>query len=75
MPFSIRWYDLKRLNANDPDNQVTVRRKFYKTNGTVVLPNDGIVEYVLEPNSRHYAIPIGKDEIAKSNNVIEQNKY
>ena len=75
MPFSIRWYDIKRLNANDPDNKVTVKRNFYKTNGTVVLPNDGIVEYVLEPNSRHYAIPIGKDEIAKSGNVIQQNTY
>lgn len=75
MPFSIRWYDLKRLNATDPENQVTVKRNFYKTNGTVVLPNDGLMEYVLEPNSRHYAIPIGVDEIAKSDGVIQQNTY
>lgn len=75
MPFSIRWYDLKRLNATDPDNKVTVTRTFYKTNGTVPLPNEGVMQYVLEPDSRHYAIPLGKDEIAKSGGVIQQNTY
>ena len=75
MPFSIRWYDLKRLNANDPVNKVTIKRNFYKYTSTAVLPNDGVVTYTLEPGSRHYAIPIHADEIAKSNGVIEQNKY
>lgn len=75
MPFSIRWYDLKRLNANDPENKVTVKKTFYKTNGTVVLPNEGVIEYVLEPDSRHYAIPLGIEEIAKSDGVLQQNEY
>ena len=75
MPFTIRWYDLKRLNANDPDNKVTVTRNFYKYTTTGVLKDDGLVTYTLEPNSRHYAIPIPQDEINKSNGVIEQNKY
>ena len=75
MPFSIRWYDLKRLNANDPDNKVTVTRTFYKYTATSVLKDDGLVTYTLEPNSRHYAIPIPQDEINKSGGVIEQNKY
>lgn len=75
MPFGIRWYDIKRLNANDPSNQVTIKRNFYKYTSTAVLPNDGIVTYTLEPNSRHYAIPLHNDEIAKSNGVIQQNTY
>ena len=75
MPFTIRWYDLKRLNANDPDNKVTIKRKFYKFTNTSVLKNDGLIEYTLEPNSRHYALPIPKEDIDKSNGVIEQNKY
>lgn len=74
-PFSIRWYDLKRLNANDPDNKVTVKRHFYKYTSTGVLPAEGVIEYTLEPNSRHYAIPIPQDEIDKSGGVIVQNKY
>ena len=75
MPFSIRWYDIKRLNANDPDNKVTIKKKFYRYTATSVLPNDGVIEYVLEPDSRHYAIPIYKEEIVKSNGIIQQNTY
>lgn len=75
MPFSIRWYDLKRLNATDPDNKVTIRRRFYKYNSSSVLTGEGVTEYTLEPNSRHYAIPIPQDEIDKSEGAIEQNKY
>ena len=75
MPFTIRWYDLKRLNANDPDNKVTIRRRFYKFNNTSVLKGDGLVDYTLEPNSRHYALPIPREDIEKSDGAIEQNKY
>jgi hypothetical protein len=75
MPFTIRWYDLKRLNANDPDNKVTIRRRFYKFNNTSVLKGDGLVDYTLEPNSRRYALPIPREDIEKSDGAIEQNKY
>lgn len=75
MPFSIRWYDLKRLNATDAANKVTIKRSFYNYTSTGVLPGDGVRDYVLEPGSRHYAIPILTDEIVKSNGVIQQNTY
>ena len=75
MPFTIRWYDLKRLNANDPDNKVTLKRKFYKFTNTSVLKNDDIVEYTLTPDSRRYALPIPKEDIDKSDGAIEQNTY
>jgi len=75
MPFSIRWYDLKRLNANDPANQVTVTKTFYEYNETTILKDKGTKEYVLEPNSRKYAMPIYSGEIDNSDNVIQQNTY
>ena len=65
----------KRLNANDPDNKVTLKRKFYKFTNTSVLKNDGIVEYTLTPDSRRYALPIPKEDIDKSDGAIEQNTY
>ena len=75
MPFSIRWYDMKRLNAYDPANKITVTRQFYPYTSTSVNVKDALVTYTLEPGSRHYAIPISATEIANSKDVIEQNKY
>lgn len=75
MPFSIRWYDMKRLNAYDPDNKITVTRKFFPYTSTSVNVNDEVKTYTLEPGSRHYAIPISSNEIANSGGVIEQNIY
>lgn len=75
MPFVIRWYDLKRLNANDPANQVTITRTFYPYNETTIMTGEPTKQYVLEPNGRHYAIPISDDEITKSKGVIQQNTY
>lgn len=75
MPFSIRWYDLKRLNANDSANQVTVTKTFYPFNSTTVQKGEPTKTYTLAPNGRHYAIPISNDEISKSYNEIVQNTY
>ena len=75
MPFVMRWYDLKRLNANDPANQVTVTRTFYPYNETTIQTGESPRQYVLEPNSRHYAMPISDDEISKSKGEIQQNTY
>ena len=74
-PFSIRWYDMKRLNANDPENQITVTRTFYPYNSSAVLSSEQPIEYKLEPGSRHYALPIYSEEIENSKNVIQQNTY
>lgn len=74
----MRWYDLKRLNANDyAADDVTVTRQFYDYNpasGSVIM-DGGVKTYTLEPNSRHYAIPIPKTEIANGKGAIEQNVY
>lgn len=78
MFMTMRWYDLKRLNANDyAADDVTVTRQYYEFNadaGTVLM-DKGVKTYTLEPNSRHYAIPIPKTEIANGKGAIEQNTY
>jgi len=74
-PFSIRWYDMKRLNANDPENKITVTRTFYPYNSSAVLKNEAPIEYKLEPGSRHYALPIYQVEIDNSKGAIQQNTY
>lgn len=74
-PFVLRWFDLKRLNANDPANQVTITRTFYPYNETTIQTGEPTKQYVLEPNSRHYAMPISEDEITKSKGEIQQNTY
>ena len=78
MCFTMRWYDLKRLNANDyAADDVTVTRQYYEYNpaaGTVLM-DKGVKTFTLEPNSRHYAIPIPKTEIANSKGAIQQNVY
>jgi hypothetical protein len=76
--FTMRWYDLKRLNANDyAADDVTVTRQYYEYNPAagMVLMDKGVKTFTLEPNSRHYAIPIPKTEIANSKGAIQQNVY
>lgn len=76
MPFSIRWYDLKRLNNNETAyDDVTVTRSFFPYTQAGVLENDKVVEYKLEPKSRHYAIPIPEFEINLTGGKLEQNSY
>lgn len=75
---TLRWYDLKRLNANDyAADDVTVSRQYYEYNAAAgtVLMDKGVKTYTLEPNSRHYAIPIPKTEIANGKGAIQQNTY
>lgn len=76
MPLTIRWYDLKRYAWNDdPSDDVTIRRQFYPYTASSVLMNDALVEHVLEPKSRRYALPIPEVDILRSDNVLVQNNY
>ena len=77
MPFSMRWYDLRRLNHNKDswDDVGTITRTYYKYNGSTVLPNDGIETYTLKPGDRKYAMPIPNAELIAGAGAIEQNKY
>ncbi|WP_418990768.1 RagB/SusD family nutrient uptake outer membrane protein [Alistipes sp.] len=76
MPFSIRWYDMKRLNANDdPSDDITVTRTFYPFNKNTVLTNDPVKTYTLEPGSRLYAVPLPRTELEKAKGQLQQNTY
>lgn len=75
VPFSQRWYDLRRLNNNDdPLDDKVVVKQFYEFDNTRVY-SDKPKTYTLEKNSRRYAAPIPQTDITASNNVIQQNIY
>jgi len=75
LPFSFRWYDIRRFSVNDyPADDVTVTRTFYKVNvGSVDLTSTQT--YTLAPGSKRYAVPINGVEIKASKDIIKQNQY
>ena len=76
MPFTQRWYDIRRYNNNDdPNDDVVLTKTFYPFNASSVLFNEPIKTYSLPKNSRRYAAPIPRTEIISSNGIIEQNTY
>lgn len=75
LPFSFRWYDIRRFSVNDyPADDVTITRTFFKVNvGSV---DTTITQtYTLPSGSSRYAVPINGVEIKASKDVITQNKY
>lgn len=76
LAFVSRWYDMKRLNANDdPADDITVTRVFYPYTTSSVLDGEPAREYTLEPGSRHYALPIPSIDITRSKGQLKQNTY
>lgn len=76
MPFTARWYDLKRYNwNNDPSDDVTITRQYYPHNSSTILINDPVETYTLEPKSRRYARPIPEVDIMRADNELVQNTY
>jgi len=75
MPFSMRWFDIRRFSINDdPSDDVTVERTFYKI-GDGAIDTTSTVDYKLAPGSSRYAVPINGFEISNSKNQIVQNSY
>lgn len=75
LPFSFRWFDIRRFAVNnDPSDDVTVTRTFYKVNDGSVDYNS-TQTYTLPVNSRRYMVPINTTEIANSRGQITQNIY
>lgn len=76
LAFVSRWYDMKRLNANDdPADDITVTREFYPYTTSSVLDGEPAKTYTLEPGSRHYALPIPTVDIDRSKGELKQNTY
>ncbi|WP_209866112.1 RagB/SusD family nutrient uptake outer membrane protein [Chitinophaga sp. OAE865] len=76
IPFTQRWFDLRRYNNNDdPNDDVTVTKSFFKFTATAISGNEPPINYTLEKNSRKYALPINNVDIVTSNGIIKQNTY
>ncbi len=75
LPFSFRWYDIRRFSINDyPGDDVTVTHTFFNVNAGSV-DTTATQNYVLAPGSKRYAVPINGVEIMASKNIIKQNQY
>lgn len=73
-PFSLRWYDIRRVNFNsDPNDDITLTREFYAMNEYSVLKDKKT--YTLAPGSANYAVAIPNAEISAGNGRIIQNRY
>jgi len=77
MPFTLRWFDIRRLNNNDDssDDVGDLTRSFYSYNSSAVVKDGGVKTYTLEAKSRRYACPINQKEIDASSGRIKQNTY
>lgn len=75
-PFTLRWYDIKRINS-DPANlldRVSVTRDFYAYDGISVDTNQQKT-YTLTPDDKRLAWPLPRIDIQLSRDAIEQNPY
>jgi hypothetical protein len=76
MPFSRRWFDIRRLNANDDAfDDVTLSRQFFPYTNSAVLSTEPLQTYTLPKGSRRYAVPIPNTELISSDGKIKQNPY
>lgn len=76
MPFSMRWYDLRRINNNDdPNDDIVLTKTFYPFTASSIQSDQAPITYTLDKQSKRYATPIPRTEIISSQGVIEQNNY
>ncbi|QEC80573.1 RagB/SusD family nutrient uptake outer membrane protein [Mucilaginibacter ginsenosidivorax] len=77
MPFSERWFDIRRYNNNNypGDDVPLLTRTFYPYTLNGVSSNEPVKIYSLPSNSRRYASPLPQSDITNSNGAIIQNTY
>lgn len=76
MPYSARWFDIRRLNNNeDPNDDVVLSKTFYPYTSSSVLMDQAPMEYSLPKGSKRFAAPLPRTEMISSQGVIEQNNY
>jgi tetratricopeptide (TPR) repeat protein len=75
LPFSFRWWDIRRFSVNDDaSDDVTVIRNFFKM-GVGTIDVNTPQTYTLPVKSNRYMVPINDVEINASQGQIEQNTY
>ena len=77
LPFSQRWYDLRRLNTNAEafDDAGDIVREFFPITATQINDKEPLMTYTLEKGSRKYALPLPENDIELSNGILQQNIY
>ena len=76
MPFTQRWFDIRRYNNNNyPNDDVELSREFYPFTISSVQSDQPVQTYTLPKNSRRFAAPVPRTEMISSNGVITQNTY
>lgn len=76
MPFSQRWFDLRRYNNNEyAGDDVNLTRTFYPYTNSAVSTTQPVINYNLQKGSGRWAAPIPNTEIISSKGVISQNIY
>ncbi|HEY0677850.1 MAG TPA: RagB/SusD family nutrient uptake outer membrane protein [Chitinophagaceae bacterium] len=76
MPFSQRWFDLRRYNNNQYANDdVNLSKSFYPYTNSAVQSTQPVQNYTLPKNSRRWATPLPRTELISSNGEIVQNTY
>ena len=74
-PFTLRWYDLHRINKDPLLDNVDISRTFYTLNGNLPDLDAPLKTYELKAGSRRYAFPIAENEIISSGGELQQNTY
>ena len=75
LPFSFRWWDIRRFSVNDePTDDVVVSHVFFKM-GVGTVDQTSTQTYTLPLKSTRYMVPINGIEISASQGQIQQNNY
>ncbi len=74
-PFSLRWYDLHRINRDPLLDDVDITHTFYELDGNLPVVSTTLKTYTLKAGSRRYAFPLTENEIIASGRELEQNTY
>nr|WP_320120433.1 RagB/SusD family nutrient uptake outer membrane protein [uncultured Marinifilum sp.] len=74
-PFtSLRWYDVKRLNAEGLISPIILSKDYFEVGESAIDFTTSKV-YSLEPGTRKYARPIPMEVITLTGGSVEQNTY
>jgi hypothetical protein len=76
LPFTQRWFDVRRFNNNDdPADDVILTKTFYPYTIANVTAAQPVKTYTLTKDSRRFAAPLPRTEMISSNGLIVQNQY
>jgi hypothetical protein len=77
MPFSQRWFDIRRFNSNSyaADDVPLLSKTFYPYTASSVLYTQPTLVYSLAAGSRRFASPLPQADVNTSNGAILQNTY